>query len=61
MKITEIAGLLYILMWIACIVGWVLNCVAIANTYTLEITGLFILRIVGIFIFPLGAVLGIFF
>ena len=61
MKLTGIAAVLYLLVWVACIVGWVLNCVAITNTYMLDITGMFILRIVGIFIFPLGAVLGIFF
>lgn len=61
MRLTGIAAVLYLLVWVVCIVGWILNCVAIANTYMLDITGLFILRIVGIFIFPLGAVLGIFF
>ena len=61
MRLSGIAAVLYLLVWVACIVGWVINCVAIANTYMLDITGMFILRIVGIFIFPLGAVLGIFF
>ena len=61
MRLTGIAAVLYLLVWVVCIVGWILNCIAIANTYMLDITGLFILRIVGIFIFPLGAVLGIFF
>ena len=61
MRLTGIAAVLYLLVWVVCIVGWILNCVAIANTYMLDITGMFILRIVGIFIFPLGAVLGIFF
>jgi hypothetical protein len=36
--------------------GWVFNIVAIARAET--ITGLVVLRIVGIFIAPLGAVLG---
>ena len=38
------------------VVGWVYNIIALASAET--ITGLVVLRIVGIFIAPLGAVLG---
>lgn len=61
MKLITTAYILWFIFWIVCAVGWVLNIIAIANTYTLELTGLFILRIIGVLVFPLGAVLGIFF
>lgn len=61
MRFETLGVLLPIALWIAGIIGWVLNCIAIGNTYQAEITGLFVLRVVGIFVYPLGAVLGIFF
>lgn len=39
-------------------VGWVWNIVKIAGSDFAQITGLLILRIVGVFLAPLGAVLG---
>jgi hypothetical protein len=38
--------------------GWVLNIVAIVGSVDAAITGMFILRCIGIFVAPLGAVLG---
>lgn len=37
-------------------IGWVLNIFVVANSN--EITGMLIVRVVGIFIAPLGAILG---
>ena len=48
----------YILLMITVIVGWVLNIFAIVATVGDPINGLFILRVAGIFLAPLGAVLG---
>jgi len=43
-------------IWALAIVGWVLNIVQLINdTYLLN---MFVLKIVGIFVAPLGAVLG---
>lgn len=39
-------------------IGWVMNIVDIARSDVPPITAMFILRIVGIFIMPLGGVLG---
>lgn len=43
---------------VAAVIGWVLNLIAIAHSEFVPITGLLVLRIVGIFIGPIGAVLG---
>lgn len=43
---------------IAGIAGWVMNIITIANTMGAELTGLFVLRVAGIFVPFLGAVLG---
>ncbi len=53
------SGVLALTIVIAGFIGWVMNIVTIATTFT-ELTGLMIIRIVGIFIAPLGAVLGYF-
>lgn len=43
---------------VAGVIGWIMNIMAIAGSDFSNITGLLILRVVGIFIGPLGAVLG---
>ena len=45
---------------IALAVGWVMNVVTIAHVMAEPITGMFVLRVVGIFVVPLGGVLGYF-
>lgn len=49
------AGLL-IALWIVAIVGWFLNILQIADAHT--VNGMVVLRAVGIFVAPLGAILG---
>jgi len=39
-------------------VGWVLNIIAIYNSSFDPLTGLVVLRVVGIFVMPLGAIIG---
>lgn len=55
---------LMILVWIvivgAGVIGWVMNIVAIVHTCCTPLTGMLVVRIVGIFVAPLGAVLGYF-
>ena len=42
------------------VAGWVMNIAAIAHADMAHITGMLILRCIGIFVAPLGAVLGFF-
>lgn len=46
---------------IACLVGWVMNIIALVGILSGPITAMFVARIVGIPVPPLGAVLGLFF
>ena len=50
--------MIWFTMLAACIVGWIMNIVAIAHTGFSDMSGMLILRVVGIFIAPLGAILG---
>lgn len=45
---------------IAIVIGWVMNIITLMGIINDPITGMFILRVVGIFIPPLGGVLGYF-
>lgn len=52
-----IAGLALV---IAGVVGWVMNIITLIGSSADPITGMFVARIIGVFIPPLGAVLGYF-
>jgi len=57
--IISLIGILIILaMAIGAGTGWVLNIIAIAHANFNDITGLLVLRIIGVFVAPLGAILG---
>jgi hypothetical protein len=45
-------------LWIAAIVGWVMNIVALYHMTFGTITGEMVLRCVGIFVAPIGSVMG---
>lgn len=49
------------LIGVVVLIGWVINIVHIVHTLAAPLTGLFVLRCVGILVPPLGAVLGYFF
>jgi TRAP-type uncharacterized transport system fused permease subunit len=53
-----IAILLYLAIIIGCFYGWISNIMIIAGSNFSDITGLLVLRVVGIFVAPLGVVLG---
>lgn len=55
---TAMGVFLYLSLLILLVGGWVMNLVEIVNYDFASITGMIILRIAGIFIAPLGAVLG---
>lgn len=60
MKVAGIGGLIVIAIWIAVIYGWIANIVDIIHTVSDPITGMFILRCVGIIVAPVGAIMGYF-
>ncbi len=45
-------------LWLALLGGWIANVVKIAFAAGDPITGLFIFRVIGAFVLPIGAVLG---
>jgi hypothetical protein len=48
-----------IALWVGLIIGWVLNLVAIFNfNFAAAVTAELVIRLVGIFFFPLGGVMG---
>lgn len=47
-----------IAIYLGLIAGWVMNVAAIWNTMDNDITAKFILRVIGVFVFPIGAILG---
>lgn len=54
------AAILYLGLIIVVIYGWVANIVTIAQSDLSTITGMLILRVAGIFVAPLGVILGYF-
>ena len=52
------AAIAILSVFILAAVGWVMNIVEVVHLVNDPITGMFILRCVGIIIIPLGAVLG---
>lgn len=56
--VVEIVMLIYVVVALAAIWGWIWNIVKIVHSDFAVMSGLLICRIVGIFVAPLGAVLG---
>lgn len=56
-KVGWVIGISYLLILLAILVGWVLNIVNIFKS-DFDLDGVLILQVVGIFIAPLGAVMG---
>ena len=50
--------LLIMFIWAALIFGWVVNIVKLYSMVSEPVTGVFVLRVIGIFIAPLGSVMG---
>ena len=53
-------GLIGLIVIAAVVVGWVMNIAAVFHADFGHITGVLVLRVTGIFVPPLGAVLGYF-
>jgi hypothetical protein len=52
------AALIFVIVWLAGIVGWILNIVEIISHFSVLLNGLMVVRIIGVFVAPLGAILG---
>jgi hypothetical protein len=48
----------YAVVALAALAGWVMNIITIAHSSFDVLTGMLVLRIVGIFVGPIGAILG---
>ena len=48
-----------VVVWLIGIVGWVANIVQVVSMWSPDVTAMLVLKIVGIFVAPLGSVLGI--
>lgn len=53
-----IAWLLYLAIIAALVYGWIMNIVALAGSNFSDLNGILVLRIAGIFVAPLGTVMG---
>lgn len=51
-------GIVYVLLLLAAVFGWIMNIMAIIQMPVIELTGMTVARIIGIFLAPLGAILG---
>jgi hypothetical protein len=53
-------GFMIVMIFILGVGGWIWNIVKIVQTLNAELTGMFIARCIGVFVAPIGAVLGFF-
>jgi hypothetical protein len=53
-------GIFVLVVWLLGVIGWIMNLITIANSSFDVITGMLVLRVVGVFVAPLGAILGYF-
>lgn len=55
----QLVGMLAIIgLWIAGLVGWVMNIITLYHMSFATITGELVLRCVGIFVAPIGSIMG---
>lgn len=60
MKTGTIGSIAILAIMLAAAAGWVMNVIEIVKTVSDPVGGMFILRCLGVFLAPLGAVLGYF-
>jgi lipopolysaccharide export LptBFGC system permease protein LptF len=53
-----ILEVLFVFIGLFGVIGWILNIATIAQSSLDPITGMIVIRIIGVFIAPLGAILG---
>ena len=54
------ASMAFLAIWAFFVVGWILNIIDLVKM-NIELTGVVILKIIGIFVIPLGSIMGWFF
>ena len=50
----------YVVLAIGGSIGWVMNIIALIHTNFTPLTGMVVARVIGVFVAPLGAILGFF-
>lgn len=60
MRLVGVVFIVWLSIILAGVIGWVLNIVKLIGMGADPITGLFVARVVGIFLAPLGSILGLF-
>jgi hypothetical protein len=56
---TATAALLWLAIWLFAAIGWVWNVIKIVNTFDASsISGEIVVRIIGVFVMPIGAIYG---
>lgn len=55
---TDVGVVIILAIWVLAVIGWVHNIIDVVHMVNDPITGMFILRCVGIIVAPVGAVLG---
>jgi hypothetical protein len=58
MRTADIAAIIWLAILIAAGYGWVMNIITLAHSNFDPITGLLVLRVIGIFVAPVGTILG---
>jgi flagellar biogenesis protein FliO len=53
-----VASILILILALVAVAGWVLNIVKLVALLNGEITAMFVARLIGVFAFPLGAIIG---
>lgn len=57
-KVFSLVAVMYMVLWVTIMVGWGLNISNIITAIDLPMTKMFALQVIGIFLFPLGSLLG---
>jgi hypothetical protein len=62
MKAAFLASVAWLILWVTILVGWVMNIVQIVHLAQADspVNAMFILKVVGVVVAPLGGVLGLF-
>lgn len=59
-KGNAIVALMFLCLWAFGVIGWVWNIVKIVGSSFDVITGMLVVRVIGIFVAPIGCILGYF-
>lgn len=57
-KVGTIGALVWLAIVAALVYGWIANIITIAHSNFSELTGILVLRVVGIFVAPIGVIMG---